>query len=72
MRFRAQNSAIRELITSFRANQIVMNTCDFQIDVIIRLSNCQRAATQKRKAARQQPNRDVRDSSRGRKNLESM
>ena len=35
-------------------------------------SYCQRAASRRREAARRQPNRAVRDCSRGRKNLESM
>ena len=34
--------------------------------------HCQQAASRRREAARRQPNRAMRDSSRGRKNLESM
>ena len=41
-------------------------------DYFIFHTNCQRAASRRREAARRQPNRDVRDCSRGKKNLESM
>ena len=37
-----------------------------------KITDCQQAASRRCKAARRQPNRDVRDSSRGRRNLGSM
>jgi len=48
-------------------------TADQECDLGKRLlSYCQKAASRRREAPRRQPNRAVRDCSRGRKNLESM